>query len=53
MTPEQVESILGRGVETERSETATTYIWNNGNNSSITVIFKSGKLARKAQVNLK
>lgn len=53
MTLTQVESILDRGVEIERSETTTTYIWRNASDSSITVVFKNGKLARKTQVNLK
>ncbi len=52
MTLAQVESILDRGVEVERSETTTTYIWRNTSGSSITVVFKNNKLFRKTQVNL-
>jgi hypothetical protein len=53
MTLAQVESILDRGVEIQRSETTMTYIWKNANGSNITVLFKNKKLENKNQFNLK
>ncbi|WP_414569532.1 hypothetical protein [Nostoc sp. CCY 9925] len=53
MTLTEVESILGRGVEVERSEITMTYIWRNANSSGITVLFKNKKLEKKNQFNLK
>ena len=53
MTLAQVESILDRGVEIQRSETTMTYIWTNANGSNITVLFKNKKLENKNQFNLK
>ncbi|MDZ8069040.1 MAG: hypothetical protein RMY64_26080 [Nostoc sp. DedQUE08] len=52
MSLTQVESILDRGVEVERSETTAKYIWRNASGSNITVVFKNGKLVRKTQENL-
>ena len=49
----QVESILGRGIEIERSPDSTTFTWKNPDCSSITAIFKDGKLQHKYQENLK
>ncbi|MEO1673601.1 MAG: hypothetical protein AAFR77_22955 [Cyanobacteria bacterium J06631_2] len=48
----EVESILGRGIETERSQTTATFIWKNLDNSTIVGIFEDGKLQRKHQTNL-
>ena len=53
MSLEQVESILDRGTEVERSKTTMTYLWKNVCGSSITVVFKSNKLLKKTQVDLK
>ena len=49
----EVESILGRGNEIEQSETTSTFIWENVDNSSITVVFGDEKLKSKSQVELK
>jgi hypothetical protein len=52
MTQTQVESILDRGVEVERSIDTATYTWTNFDGSSITTIFKSDKLVKKTQRHL-
>ncbi len=52
MTLAQVESILGRGVEIESSETTMNYTWRNASGSSINAFFKDGKLVKKNQVGL-
>ena len=48
----EVESILGRGIEIERSLTTTTFKWENLDCSSITAIFENGNLVSKHQSNL-
>lgn len=48
----KVESILGRGIEIERSQSQTTMVWQNPDYSKITAIFKEGKLQSKSQINL-
>lgn len=52
MSQVEVESILGRGIEIERSHDLSTLIWKNPDESSIKAIFKDGKLIRKVQENL-
>jgi hypothetical protein len=52
MTLVEVESILDRGIELESSVDSSTYIWRNPDRSSITVIFKNGRLERKTQTDL-
>lgn len=52
MTQVEVESILGRGIEIERSHFLTTFIWKNLDGSSIRAIFENGKLRSKNQENL-
>lgn len=52
MTQLEVESILGRGIETERSLYSITLIWKNADESSIKVIFEHDKLKSKYQENL-
>ncbi|MEM9273175.1 MAG: hypothetical protein AAGA80_09470 [Cyanobacteria bacterium P01_F01_bin.143] len=48
----QVESILGAGIEIQRSHDSATFEWKNSDCSSITVIFDSGKVTQKTQTNL-
>ena len=48
----KVESILGRGIEMERSHSQTTMIWQNPDCSKITAIFQDDKLQSKSQTNL-
>ncbi len=52
MPQTQVESILGSGVEVERSIETATYIWRNDNGSCITAVFKNDKLVKKTQHHL-
>ncbi len=49
----KVESILGRGIEIERSQSQTTMVWQNPDCSKITAIFQDEKLQSKTQSNLK
>ena len=53
MTPVEVESILGRGIEIERSLSAVKFIWTNADDSSITAVFKDGRLESKYQSQLR
>ncbi|MGK7938261.1 MAG: hypothetical protein AB4206_21055 [Xenococcaceae cyanobacterium] len=48
----EVESILGRGIEIERSKTTATFKWNNHDGSSITAVFEDDILVKKEQLNL-
>lgn len=52
MSQIEVESILGRGIEIERSHDSSTLIWKNPDDSSIKAIFDNGKLIRKYQEDL-
>ncbi len=52
MSQVKVESILGRGIEIERSHSSSTLIWKNPDNSSIKAIFENAKLIRKYQEDL-
>ncbi|WP_427159204.1 hypothetical protein ACQFX9_24605 [Aliinostoc sp. HNIBRCY26] len=49
----EVEAILGRGTEIQRSTTIAIFIWENWDTSKITVTFETGKLKRKEQLGLK
>ncbi len=53
MSLTDVQAILGRGIEINRTETIATFLWQNFDGSQITVKFKNGKLVSKAQFNLK
>ena len=53
MTSVEVESILGRGIEIERSLSAVKFIWTNADDSSITAVFKDGRLESKYQSQLR
>ena len=48
----QVESILGRGIETERSPNTSNFEWKNADCSVITIVFENGELINKKQLNL-
>jgi len=48
----KAESILGRGIEIQRSQDSATFEWKNSDCSSITIVFDSGKLVNKEQLNL-
>ncbi len=52
MSQVEVESILGRGIEIERSPDLTTLIWKNLDGSSIKVIFEDDLLKNKYQSDL-
>lgn len=52
MSRVEVESILGRGIEIQRSHNTATFEWKNLDCSSITVAFENGKLINKQQSNL-
>jgi hypothetical protein len=52
MSLTDVQAILDRGIEINRSETTATFLWQNSNGSYITVTFKNGKLISKAQSKL-
>ena len=52
MNQVEVELILGRGIEIERSHDSSTLIWQNSDESSIKAIFENGKLIRKYQEGL-
>ncbi|MBG1262222.1 hypothetical protein F8S20_25620 [Nostoc sp. BAE] len=52
MSVTDVQAILDRGIEINRSETTATFFWQNSDSSHITVIFKNGKLMSKAQSKL-
>jgi hypothetical protein len=52
ITQAEVESILGRGIEVEKSVSNATYTWTNADSSSITAIFQNGRLVQKFQHNL-
>ena len=45
----EVESILGRGVEIEKSIKSKTFIWENLDKSQIIVVFEDNKLMKKQQ----
>ncbi|WP_088242860.1 hypothetical protein [Calothrix rhizosoleniae] len=53
MSLTDVQAILGRGIEINRTETTATFLWQNFDDSHITIKFKNGKLVSKAQSNLK
>lgn len=53
MSLTDVQAILDRGIEINRSETTATFFWQNSDGSHITVTFKNGKLVSKAQSKLK
>ncbi|WP_088241376.1 hypothetical protein [Calothrix rhizosoleniae] len=48
----EVEAILGRGYEIEKTTKNVTFVWNNPDKSTITGIFEDGKLVRKKQEGL-
>ncbi|MEL6439631.1 MAG: hypothetical protein AAFQ80_10295 [Cyanobacteria bacterium J06621_8] len=48
-----VESILGRGIEIERSHDTATFIWQNSDCSSIKGEFANDLLKSKSQLDLK
>lgn len=53
MTLTEARSILGKGIETSRSETEANFVWRNLDGSKITAVFKGEKLKSKAQDGLK
>lgn len=52
-TQVEVESILGRGIETKQSQNTNTLIWQNPDGSSIEAVFEYNRLISKSQENLK
>ncbi|MEM8807513.1 MAG: hypothetical protein AAGF01_15955 [Cyanobacteria bacterium P01_G01_bin.38] len=52
MSLTEVEAILGRGTEVDRSESTTTVIWTNRDGSSIEAIFEGDRMIKKAQSRL-
>lgn len=48
----QVESILNRGTEVERSTEKATFVWENPNGYRIMVTFEDDKLTKKQQMGL-
>ena len=52
MSITDVQSILGKGIEVRSTETTKTLVWENCNNSSITVIFENYNLKSKQQSGL-
>ena len=49
----EVEAILGRGTETQRSITHRVFVWENSDGSKIITTFENGKLIRKQQEGFK
>lgn len=52
MTLTETEAILGRGIETSRTETTATFVWKNTDTSYITAIFERESLIQKKQEGL-
>ncbi|MHC5746587.1 MAG: hypothetical protein ACYTXT_32795 [Nostoc sp.] len=53
MSLTDVEAILYRGIEVNRSTTMATFVWENSDGSKISAIFENGKLKSKEQTGLK
>lgn len=57
MTIDEVESVLGKGEETAKTEAAgitiVNYQWTNSDGSNIQIIFQEGKVNTIAQAGLK
>jgi hypothetical protein len=53
MSLSEVQTILGRGTEINRSTTIATFVWTNSDGSGMTTVFEKGKLKSKEQSGLK
>lgn len=53
MSLAEVEAILDRGIEINRSAKSVSFIWENQDSSRITITFEGGKLTSKVQSGLK
>lgn len=53
MSLSEVQVILSRGTEINRSTTIATFVWTNPDGSGITAVFEGGKLKSKEQSGLK
>ncbi|MCC5606152.1 hypothetical protein LC612_04930 [Nostoc sp. CHAB 5834] len=53
MSIAEVEAILGRGTEIERTKATVHFVWTNIDTSEIRVEFQAGKVKSKKQFGLK